>query len=93
MELDTLFELFGTDEEEGSFEDVDPKLNPNEFMHVMLRVQELVGLESGVPLHEGHDQLWIRCDMEKLAEVATPELITELRRCGVFYDDGLSVWT
>lgn len=34
-----------------------------------------------------HDEFYLSTDCDKLAEVATPEIIRDLHRCGVRYDE------
>lgn len=35
-----------------------------------------------------HNEIYLATDCDKLAEVATPEIIRDLHRCGVRYDSG-----
>jgi hypothetical protein len=36
-----------------------------------------------------HDEFYLSVDCEALAKVATPEIIRDLTRCGVRYDEDL----
>jgi hypothetical protein len=33
-----------------------------------------------------HDEIWLGVDVDALAAAATPEIIRDLKRCGVRYD-------
>ena len=53
-------------------------------------------LDAGVPFHEGdrdivgaaqHDEIFLGVSLEELSAKATPDLIRDLVRCGVRYDE------
>ena len=47
----------------------------------------LPGGDDDIVAGAEHDIFYLQVDVEKLAEVATEELITDLSRCGVFFDE------
>lgn len=34
-----------------------------------------------------HDQIWLDVDLKEFEKIASNEVVRELRRCGVFYDE------
>lgn len=58
-------------------------------IHAFVLLNELVpGTEDMVSVAE-HDKIWLSVSPEQLAAVATDDIVLELVRCGVCYDNGV----
>lgn len=56
-------------------------------IHAFILLNELVpGTEDMVSV-AGHDNIWLAAPPERLAAVATDDIVLELVRCGVRYDN------
>jgi hypothetical protein len=58
-------------------------------LHAFLLLDSLVPCEKGRDIVSAaeHDQIFLATEPEKLAAVATEEIVLELARCGVMYDE------
>lgn len=73
----------------------DQKLHKDNEMHVFLRLWQIMpeGGMRGTLGGADHDIVWLGARLDKLAEVATPELVRELKLCGVHYsEDSLAMF-
>lgn len=68
------------------FEDMPNKRSNCAEIHAFLLLNELIPTERMI-CSAKHDQIWLDVEIEKLAEIITPEQVAELSICGVFYDD------
>jgi hypothetical protein len=90
MKLEQLvaeFERFS--DEYIQFENVENKLSRRPDMHAFMLLDKLLpgdGKGDMVSAAE-HDQIWLEIEPEALARVATPQIVLDLVRCGVSYDD------
>lgn len=78
------------------FDRVQHKLSSRPDIHVMIRLNELFPGDSDMVTCAAHDVFFLDVDGQKFAEVATPELIIEMSRCGVHWDtdyDCLAMFT
>jgi hypothetical protein len=68
------------------FDRIENKLSARPDLHAMIRLNELFPGDRRMVSCAAHDEIWFDIDGEKFAEIATPQLILELRRCGVRWD-------
>lgn len=69
------------------FENITNPLHPTTDICAFLLLHKLVPSDRDMVSCAGHDEIWLRTDLDKLAEVATEEDILTLVRCGVRLDD------
>ncbi len=91
MTLEEMERLFDESDDYGEFKKIE---NP---MHSRPDLCAFLMLEKLVPHHgrdkqdmicgAEHDKFFIVTDPEALAAVATPEIVRDLRRCGVIYSE------
>jgi len=95
MELNKVIELFDTEDKYGDeneflkFERVENKFHKRHDIHAFILLSSLPTCREEESMISGaeHDQIYLNVDMEEFAEFATEDMITELTRCGVFYDE------
>lgn len=78
----------------GDFEKkVTNKLSQRRDLHVFLLLDKLIPDKSrDIIAAAEHDMIYLEGHLEEIAEVITDEQIEELAHCGVFIDDGLSMF-
>ena len=87
MTNDELIErLANNDDEYLRFERVENKLNARPDVHAFLLLSQLIPDTEDMVAAAEHDEIFLCTNVERLAEVITPEQIVELQRCGVRYD-------
>ena len=86
QELHALFELY--EPESHKFENVENKRSQRPDLHAFLLLDELWPGNRDIVSSAEHDEIYLGVTPDALAEVATPEIVRELRRCGVRYDRG-----
>ena len=90
MSIEQLSATFDKYEDEYlDFENVVNKRSRRPDMHAFIVLDELLPGDGRGDLVSAavHDQLFLGIEPEALARVATEELILELRRCGVSFDE------
>lgn len=89
MTLEELEEAFEA-EEDGimEFDQIEKKRSPRKDLHAFLLLDSLVPSDDDIVSAAEHDQIYLGTDIDKFAAVATPEIVKELSRCGVFIDEG-----
>jgi hypothetical protein len=88
MTADEMKSLFK--ENEGLFLQSDcitERLSQMDDLHAFLLLDKLVPGQQNIIDGASHDEIYISIDVDKLAEVITPEQIQELIRCGIMYSD------
>ena len=65
----------------------DRKLSARKDLCAFLLLDRLVPGVSDIVSASEHDVIYLETDTEKLAEVATPDDVLTLARCGVMWDD------
>jgi hypothetical protein len=86
-QLKATFEKY--DDEYIQFQNVANKRSRRPDMHAFIVLDELLPGDGKGDLISAaeHDQYWLDIEPEALARVATEELICDLVRCGVSYDE------
>lgn len=86
-QLKAAFEKY--EDEYGEFESVANKRSRRADMHAFILLDELLPGDGKGDLIAAveHDQYWIDIEPRALARVATEEIVLELVRCGVSYDE------
>lgn len=83
--------FFDTDEMEAEFlkfERVENNRSTRPDLHTFLLLDSLKpGSKKDMVCSADHDEIWLDFTLEDLAEIATPELLIELHRCGVRVDE------
>lgn len=70
------------------WERVENKRSTRPDMHAFLLLDSLKpGSTRDMVCGAEHDQIWLNFSLDDLAEIATPELLIELHRCGVLVDE------
>lgn len=83
-----LTEAFAShDDEFLKFGDIEQPRHSRPDLCAFLMLADVVPQAGDMVVGAAHDQIWLGVDCEKLAAVATDDLIRDLARCGVFYDD------
>lgn len=72
-----------------SFSLVENKLSQRADLHAFLRLDALIPGNDDIVSASEHDEFWLCFDEDAVAAVATPELVLELVRCGVMYEEGM----
>lgn len=85
--LAKLFEKYTDDGEYLEFERIDNPKSKRPDLHAFILLDSLVPSNRDIVSCAEHDEFWLEVSPEDVAEVATPEQILELVRCGVCYDD------
>lgn len=76
------------------FDRVENKVSQCHDLHAFILFEKLgVCRYDEIVSAAEHDIIHLSVDTDKFAEVATPELILELSRCGIMYDDIEDVFT
>lgn len=97
----TLQEMFeAADDEFLRFERIENPRHPAPDICAFLMLHDLApahnrgdGKVTDMVAAAVHDEIYLATDIEKLAEVATPEIVRDLHRCGVrLGDDGLCMF-
>ncbi len=90
MDRDELIELFDThDNKYLDFEGIEnPPSSYRDLCGLLKLSQLLPSRKPGqIVTGAGHEAIYIRCDLDKLAKVATEDDIIYLIRCGIRYDE------
>lgn len=87
QELHALFELH--ESESHKFENIQNKRSQRPDLHAFLLLDELVPGSRDIISAAEHDEVYLEVSPEALAEVATSNIVLELRRCGIRYDRSL----
>jgi hypothetical protein len=101
MTLDEMIDLFNRDEDHDEFLEFGRITNPRHprpDLCAFLMLHDLApcasdensakngyGLMDMVAASE-HDEIWLGVDVEALAAAVTPDIVRDLKRCGVRYD-------
>lgn len=86
----TLKEMFEAEDEHYiDFDSVENKLSQHADLHAFILLDKLVPGSGDMISASEHDEFYLSVDCEALAKVATPEIIRDLTRCGVRYDEDL----
>jgi hypothetical protein len=93
MTVDELKDLFEQHSHEGrlDFHRISVKRSSSPDLHAFLLISELLPSDNNIISTAEHDRIWLEVEVEDLAEVATEEIVLELVRCGVIYDDGVGL--
>lgn len=86
MTLDEMKELFDADD--GEYLEFQHIINPRHKrpdLCAFLMLDELVPGTANMVAGAAHDEIYLEVDLEALAAAVTPEIIIDLRRCGVRY--------
>lgn len=77
------------------FERIEKPLHPRPDLCAFLRLHELLPVDKPRDMVAAaeHDEIFLDCDCDKLAQVATQEDIVYLHRCGVRFDRSLESLT
>lgn len=60
-------------------------------LHAFMLLNELVPGTRDIVSLAGHDEIWLGVSTERLAAVATDDIVLELVRCGVRYDNDVDL--
>jgi hypothetical protein len=71
-----------------NFEAVETKRSNRSDIHAFLLLDEMFPGTTDMVCAAEHDQIWLDVDIDQLNEIATPEQMMEIYRCGVFEDRG-----
>jgi hypothetical protein len=71
------------------FDRIENPLHPRPDLCAFMRLHELVPGKGDMVSAAEHDEIYLDCDIEALAKVATQEDITYLHRCGVRLDSSV----
>ena len=87
QQLVKTFEKYG--DEYIQFKSVENKLSRRPDMHTFILLDKLLPGDGKFDLITAaeHDQIWIGIEPEALARVATEEIIRDLVRCGVSFNE------
>lgn len=69
------------------FERVEKKRSTRPDLHAFLLLAELDPSSKDIVGGAEHDEIFLNVDIEAVARSSTLDTITELRRCGVMYDE------
>lgn len=87
MTSEELLELLEAETEEFlKFERITVPLSKRPDLHAFMLLDQLIPGEDDIVAGATHDEIWLGVDVEALAEVVTPEQVTDLIRCGVRWD-------
>lgn len=95
MEIDEIRELFEKhDEEFLKFEKVENKLSNKRDLHAFMLLDQLSKDKSGDIIgHAEHDEYLLNFDEEEIENLdLTENIIIDLRRCGVLFDEEFEVF-
>lgn len=71
----------------GDFDKVTKKRSPYRDLHALMLLAELLPGTGKVLEGSGHETVYLNIDVQKLAPLLTPEIVYELKHCGVLYDE------
>lgn len=94
MNLTEMFEKY--ENEYLHFERVENKLSPRPDVHALILLTGLFPDDQDMICNAQHDIFYLDINCERFAEIATDEIIRELSRCGVHYeeeDESLAMFT
>jgi hypothetical protein len=86
MKLEKMFAKH--DDEYLEFKRIENPRHPRPDICAFLMLHEVCPGTGDMVCSAEHDQIWLDVDVKKLAKVATSDLIRDLTRCGVLYDEG-----
>lgn len=86
-DLVSLFQSKKFEQEYLKFENVRYKLSSRPDLHAFLMLNALVPGTRDMISGAEHDEIYLDVEIEDLAAVADPEMLLDLHRCGVRYDD------
>lgn len=83
LNIKELFEKH--DEEFLKFDQIKNKLSKRPDLHAFILLDSILPSDDNIISGSGHEEIWLKIDLEELAEKATEEQIVDLHRCGVHY--------
>jgi len=84
--VEELFEFWN--DQYGEFDLIENKFSKKRDLHAFILLDKLFpDLDDDIVGSTGHEEFYIGIDMEDFAKVATEEIIIDLLRCGVLYDE------
>lgn len=87
-EVELLFnKYYGNYHEFIDFSKVENKYSSRADLHAMIMLDKLFPSKKNMIARGEHDEVWLDIDGEEFAKIATEELILELVRCGVMFDE------
>lgn len=89
IDIAAAFEAADESDEFLKFGRIANPLSKRPDLHAFLLLDRLVPGDTDMICASEHDEFFIEVSIEKLAEVATQDDITDLARCGVRYSDDL----
>jgi hypothetical protein len=91
MDVKELFEKHN--DEHGEFDKIENKRSTRPDLHVFLLLDELFPSDNGSDIVSAaeHDQIWLDVSEEQMETLTEPQIL-ELVRCGVFIDEGPSMF-
>jgi hypothetical protein len=85
---DKLREMFeAVSDEFLKFERIENPRHPAPDICAFLMLHDLAPSKGDIVTSAEHDEIYLATDCDKLAEVATPEIVRDLHRCGVRWGD------
>jgi hypothetical protein len=87
MDLKEMFDA--ADDEFLRFESIESPRHPLADVCAFMMLHELVPAPGDIVSAAEHDEIYLATDPDALAKVATSEIIRDLHRCGVRYDENM----
>jgi hypothetical protein len=89
MTKEEVVEMFENDDDNEylNFDAVQNKKSARPDLHAFILLDTLVPGKSDMVAGAEHDEIYLDVALDAIAPLLTPELILELRRCGVRVDD------
>ncbi len=86
--MTTLKEMFdAADDEFLHFERIESPKHPRRDVCAFIMLHEMVPGDGALISASEHDEYFLDTDCDKLAKAATPELVRDLHRCGIRYNE------
>jgi len=95
MDMEKIEELFDACVDDFmNFDSIENKRSNRPDLHAFLLLDSLFPGNDDMVCAAGHDIIYLNVEMDDFQKIATEELILELLRCGVCYDeDSLAIST
>lgn len=71
----------------GDFSKVSKKRSPYRDLHALMLLSELLPGTGKVLGGSDHETVYLSFDVHELVPLLTPEIVYELKHCGVLYDE------
>ena len=82
-DINAEFEKF--EDDYGRFDDIENKMSMRPDLHAFILFDQLAPAKGDIISASEHDEFFLNVDVEEFKKHATPEIVRDLRRCGVMW--------